>query len=108
MKNIEELKKEQSKLKERLHEIVELMNSEEYFTLNETRRKMYTNLKVAIEMHLRCLSTMVYENLDNPIVNIPDFSWIGTMMGMFAPSFNLPKTELKESDLETKEKGNEE
>lgn len=95
MKTVEELKKEQYDLKARLHEVVEFMNSEDYFTLNETRRKMYTNLKIAIEMHLRCLSIMVHENLDDPVVNIPDFSWIGTMMGMLTPSFNIPKVESK-------------
>lgn len=95
MKTVEELKKEQYDLKARLHEVVEFMNSEDYFTLNETRRKMYTNLKIAIEMHLKCLSIMVHENLDDPVVNIPDFSWIGTMMGMLTPSFNIPKVEPK-------------
>ncbi len=100
MKTVEELKKEQYDLKARLHAVVEFMNSEDYFTLNETRRKMYTNLKTAIEMHLKCLSIMVHENLDDPVVNIPDFSWIGTMMGMLTPSLNIPKVEPKEKPNE--------
>ena len=103
MKTIEELKQEQYDLKAKLHELVEFMNGEEFFSLNESRKKMFYNLKIAIEMHLKCLSVLVYENLDNPVVNIPDFSLIGTMMSMFTPSFNIPKPELKESDFETKE-----
>ena len=103
MKTIEELKQEQYDLKAKLHEIIEFMNGEEYFSLNEARKKMYTNLKIAVEMYLKCLSTMVHEDLDNPVVNIPDFTWVGAMMGMLTPSFNLPKTELKESDFNTED-----
>ena len=107
MKKTEELKQDQYLLKARLHELVEFMNSTEFFTLNESRKKMYNNLKIAIEIHLRCLSTMVYENLDNPVVSIPDFSLIGTMLGMFTPSYNLPKIEQEKSNFETKEKADE-
>lgn len=107
MKDLELLKKEQYDLKAKLHELIEFMNGEEFFTLNESRRKMYNNLKISLEMHLKCLSTMTYENLDNSIVNIPDFTWIGTMMGMFVPSFNIPKVDLKESDFETNQEDSE-
>lgn len=107
MKTIEELKQEQYDLKAKLHEVIEFTNNEEYFTLNETERKMYNNLKIAVEMHLRCLSVMVHEDLNSPVVNIPDFSLIGTMMGMFSPSFNFPKAQLKESDFEFKEEKDE-
>ena len=104
MKDLKTMEKKQYDLKASLHELVEFMNSKEFFAMNETRKKMYTNLKVAIEMHLKCLSILVHENLDSPIVNIPDFSWIGIMMGMFTPpSFNTPKTELKEADFENHE-----
>jgi hypothetical protein len=111
MKTREELKKEQYELKSKLHEVVEFMNGEKYFTLNETKKKMYNNLKVGIELHLKCLSIMIHEDLDNPATVIPDFGWLGLMMGTFmAPSFNMPsmKTELKESDFETKEEESEE
>ena len=110
MKTIEELKKEQYDLKATLHDLVEFMSGEEYFTLNEVERKMYNNLKIGIEMHLKCLSILVYEDLDNPTTLIPDFGWIGLMIGTFmTPSINMPyvKTELKETDFETQEKSNE-
>ena len=110
MKTIEELKQEQYDLKAKLHEVVEFTNSEEYFTLNETKKKMYNNLKVGIEMHLKCLSIMVHEDLDSPITSIPDFGWLGLMMGTFmTPSLNIPpiKTDLKESDFEVKEESDE-
>lgn len=111
MKTIEELKQEQFDVKARLHELVEFMNGEEYFSLNETRRKMYNNLKVGIEMHLKCLSIMVHEDLDNPVTIVPDFGWIGLMLGTFmGSSFNVPsfKSELKESDFETSKEENHE
>jgi len=107
MKSVEDLRQEHCILRARLHELVEFVNGTEYFTLNETRRKVYTNLKIATELHLRCLSILIYEDLDVPAINIPDFSWIGTITGLFAPSFNLPKTELKESDFEYRENSNE-
>ena len=106
MKTKEELKQEQYDLKAKLHELVEFINSEEYFTLNDVRKKMYNNLKIGIEMHLKCLSIMVHEDLDNPVTIVPDFGWIGLMLGTFmGPSFNVPsfKPELKESDFEAKE-----
>ena len=110
MKTIEELKQEQYDLKAKLHEVIEFMNGEEYFTLNDTRKKMYNNLKVGIEMHLKCLSIMVHEDLDSPVASVPDFGWLGLVMGTFmAPSFNMPpmKSELKESDFESKEESDE-
>lgn len=110
MKTVEELKQEQYDLKAKLHEVVEFINSEEYFTLNESRKKMYNNLKIGIEMHLKCLSIMIHEDLDSPATMVPDFGWLGLMMGTFmAPSFNMPptKTELKESDFEAREESDE-
>ena len=110
MKTVEELKQEQYDLKAKLHELVEFINSKEYFTLNDARKKMYNNLKIGIEMHLKCLSIMVYEDLDNPVTIIPDFGWIGLMLGTFmGPSFNVSsfKSELKESDFEAKEEEDE-
>ena len=99
MKTVEELKQEQYDLKARLHQMVEYMNSDGFFTLNNSERKMLTNQKIAMEMYLKCLSIRLYENLDNPFVCIPDFSWIGIAMGLTAPpSFN---TNLKEEDFET-------
>ena len=96
MKTIEELKQEQYDLKAKLHELVEFMNNEEYFTLNDARKKMYNNLKVGIEMHLKCLSIMVHEDLDNPVTIVPDFGWIGLMLGTFmGPSFSIPPMNSK-------------
>lgn len=111
MKTVEELKQEQYDLKAKLHELVEFMNDEEYFTLNDARKKMYNNLKVGIEMHLKCLSIMVHEDLDNPVTIVPDFGWIGLMLGTFmGPSFSVPsfKPELKDSDIETSKEKNHE
>lgn len=110
MKTVEELKQEQYLLRARLHELIEFMNGKEYFILNEARKKMYNNLKISVEMHLKCLSIIVHEDLDSPATMVPDFGWLGLMMGIFmAPSFNMPpmKTELKESDFEAREESDE-
>ena len=72
---------------------------------------MYNNLKAGIEIHLKCLSIMIYEDLDSPVTAVPDFGWLGIMMSTFmSSSFNMPtmSPELKESDFEIKEEDNEE
>ena len=61
---------------------------------------MYNNLKVGVEMQLKCLSIMVHEDLDNPIIVVPDFGWIGLMLGTFmGPSLNIPPIKATSEEL---------
>jgi hypothetical protein len=109
MKNIEELKKEQSELKEKLHEIVELVNSEEYFKLPDGEKGLINQQRVGMELYLSCLTKRIYGNSSSP--DTSNLIWLSMLYGMFNTSsgFGSPssteylKDQLKESDFETKE-----
>lgn len=109
MKNIEELKKEQSELKEKLYEIVELVNSEEYFKLPDGEKGLINQQRVGMELYLSCLTKRIYGNSNSP--DTSNLIWLSMLYGMFNTSsgFGSPssteylKDQLKESDFETKE-----
>lgn len=64
MKNIEKLKQEQVELKERLHCIIDLMNSEEYFSISEGEKSLLNSQRFGMEMYLNALTTRIYGNTD--------------------------------------------
>lgn len=109
MKNIEELKKEQSELKEKLHRIVELVNSEEYFKLPDGEKGLINQQRVGMELYLSCLTKRIYGNSNSP--DTSNLIWLSMLYGMFNTSsgFGSPssteylKDQLKESNFETKE-----
>lgn len=80
---IERLVVEQVELKEKLAKLVDFMNSEKFFELGLNQRKMLVNQKVAMEMYLKCLSIRMYEDLDSPTVQVPDFSLLLMTTWMF-------------------------
>lgn len=60
MKDLEKLKKEQAELKERLVEVIDLINSEEYFTLDETEKSLIMSQRVGMEVYLNSLTQRIY------------------------------------------------
>ena len=65
MKSIEELKEEQYDLKAKLHEMVEFVNSKDYFMLSGEER-LIINLQIAgMELCLSCLTQRIYGNLSD-------------------------------------------
>ena len=60
MKDLEKLKKEQAELKERLVEVIDLINSEEYFTLDETEKSLLMSQRVGMEIYLNSLTQRIY------------------------------------------------
>ena len=65
MKSIEELKEEQYDLKAKLHEMVEFINSKDYFILSGEER-LIINLQMAgMELYLSCLTQRIYGNLSD-------------------------------------------
>lgn len=60
MKDLEKLKKEQAELKERLVEVIDLINSEEYFTLDETEKSLLLSQRVGMEVYLNSLTQRIY------------------------------------------------
>ena len=63
MKSIEELKEEQYDLKAKLHEMIEFINSQDYFTLS-TEERLVINIQMAgMELYLSCLTQRIYGDL---------------------------------------------
>ena len=113
MKSIEELKSEQTELKKKLHEIVELINSEEYFELPDADRGLINQQRVGMELYLSCLTKRVYGDFNSPETN--NLIWMSLLWGMFNSPSGLGKADskdylndiLRKSDFEVKEKTNE-
>ena len=61
MKTIEELKQEQHDAKAKLHELVEFINSEEYFTLTQSEKNIIGQRRIALEMYVNSLTKNIYD-----------------------------------------------
>jgi hypothetical protein len=60
MKSIEELKKEQHDAKAKLHELIETINSEEYFSLSPKEKGLISQQRAGMEVYLNALTNRVY------------------------------------------------
>lgn len=113
MKTIEELKIEQSELKAKLHEVVEYINSEEYFKLPDGERGLINQQRVGMELYLSCLTKRIYGDPSSPDAH--NMIWLSMLWGMFNTPSTLGKPDskdylndiLKESDFKTKEESDE-
>ena len=110
MKTIEELKQEQYDLKAKLHEIVELVNGEEYFNLSPREKSLIYQQRAGMEMYLNALTNRIYSKDE---YSFDASALMGTMLlsNIFnsSSSSGTPlKDNLKESDFEsTKEEEDE-
>lgn len=64
MKTIEELKKEQREAKEKLHELIELINSKEYFNLSPREKGLISQQRAGMEIYMNSLSNRLYNSED--------------------------------------------
>lgn len=62
MKTIEELKQEQHDAKAKLHEVIEFINSEEYFTLSPREKGLVGQQRAGMEVYLNALTNRIYCN----------------------------------------------
>lgn len=60
MKDLEKLKKEQAELKERLVKLIGFINSEEYYSLDETEKSLLMSQRVGMEIYLNSLTQRIY------------------------------------------------
>ena len=60
MKDLEELKKEQAELKGRLVELIDVINSEEFYSLDETKRSLMMSQRAGMEIYLNSLTQQIY------------------------------------------------
>lgn len=89
----ERLEQEHAQLKERLAELVDFINSEDYYMLNDVEKQLIATQRSGMEMYLNALSIRLWGN--NQIGNPLSSSMIGLLMSsMMLPSVNssLPST----------------
>lgn len=107
MKTIEELKKEQYDAKAKLYELVESINSEEFYTLTPSRKNILSQRRVALEMYLNSLTKELYDS-EGSAFDASSTLWPMLMTGVFSNSLSSSmstdswKKTLDEKDLEVK------
>ena len=60
MKDIEKLKLEQEQLKEKLHKLIDFINSEEYYELNINEKSLLSTQRTGMEIYLNALTKRIY------------------------------------------------
>jgi hypothetical protein len=109
MKDIESLKKEQYDAKAKLHEIIELINGEEYYILTPSEKSLIAQQRVGLEIYLGSLTKQLYDK-DGCSFDASSAMWPLLMSNMFTsssgfgPSSSLEslKKQLEEEDFEVK------
>lgn len=106
MKTAEELRKEQYEAKAKLHELVEFINSEEFYTLSKAEQGLVNQQRTGMELYVSSLTRRVYGNPDEPDGN--NMFWLALLYGMlntgssfsYPYSTGMPKEKLEEKDFE--------
>lgn len=105
MESLEQLKKEQYDAKAKLHELLETINSEEYYTLTPSERNLINQRRMALEMYVNALSRSVYDS-DGYSFDASGALWPLLMSGVFSNMNTTPssvdtlKKALDEKDFE--------
>lgn len=63
MTNIEELKKKQPEYKESLQEVIDFINSKEYFDLPQREKNLVSQYRMGLEMSVNALSNLTYGDM---------------------------------------------
>lgn len=108
MKSNEELKLEQQEIKVKLAELVDFINSEEYYTLSENEKGLVNKQRTGMEIYLSSLTKRIYD--EEGMSDSSSMLWLSLLMGMFGTPWGLslpkipesPKTSLEEQDFEAK------
>ena len=107
MKTIEELKKEQYDAKAKLHELVELINSDEFYGLSQSRKNIIGQRRIALEMYLNSITKEIYDS-EGSTFDMNSTVWPMLMSSLFTSSSSFGgtsgasklKEELSEKDFE--------
>lgn len=82
--NREELEKEHTHVKEVLAEENDFVNSEEFYKLPDTKKRIHTVKKSALETYLKVLSIELWGS-DNENVDFSSLMWAGLLGAAFMP-----------------------
>ena len=85
MKSVEELKQEQCEAKTKLHELVEFVNSEEYYSLSQSEKNIIGQRRIALEMYLNSLTKSIYDK-EGSSFDVSTAMWPLMMSSMFSSS----------------------
>ena len=113
MKDIELLKKEQYDAKAKLHEIIELINGEEYYTLTPSEKSLIAQQRIGLEVYLNSLTKQIYDK-DNCSFDASTAMWPMLLSSMFIGSngfgssnIDALKKQLDENDFKVEEESDE-
>ena len=106
MKTIEELKEEQYDAKAKLHELIEFMNNEEFYTLSKAEQGLINQQRIGLELYVSSLTKRIYGKPEEP--DASNMIWLALLYGMFNTNgtFSYPnntdpmKENLEEKDFE--------
>lgn len=110
MKDIESLKREQAETKSKLVDVIELINSEEYYGLTPSEKSIIAQQRLGLEIYLGSLTKQVYDK-DNCSFDASTAMWPLLMSSIFtgpsgfgsSSSLDPLKKQLDENDFKTKE-----
>lgn len=102
MKSIKELKEEQYDLKAKLHEIIELINSEQYYELSDSEKGLINQQRVGMELYLSCLTKRIYGTSNTDTSNL---LWLTMLYGMFTSTtgYSISNTDNLNTDKDEEE-----
>lgn len=107
MKTIEELRKEQAETKKKLVEVIELINSEEFYTLSPSEKNLIGQQRIGVEICLNSLTKLIYDR-EGCTLDMSNAMWPLLMSNMFSNSFSSSssvdplKKNLDEKDFDLK------
>jgi len=87
--NKEDLEREHCQLKERLAELVNFINSEDYYQLSDFEKHLITTQRSGMETYINALSLRLWGKNDGTI-SMP--SMLPLLMSMMMPSFSSPSS----------------
>lgn len=112
MKTVEELKKEQAEIKERLVGVIELINSVEYYSLSPSEKNLIGQQRVGLEIYLNALTKSIYDK-EGCTFDTSSAMWPLLMSSMFSNSWSSNssidslKRVLDEKDFDVKPESDE-
>lgn len=103
--NRKKMEKEHAQLKERLRELTDFINSEEYYKQSEAEKQLIAAQRSGMEVYINALSIRLWGKGNTNGSFSPSLLGLITSM-MFAPSFGSPMPEvpkIPEKEEEEKE-----